>query len=223
MLVEDLKSSIPQRVYDFISAENFDTFRPSQYKAIEAGIFAGKNILVCTPTGSGKTYVAELGFLDAITQGRKAIYIVPLKALATEKHKEFIKKYPQLKIAKSIGDTDKADSYLASYDLIITTSEKLDSLIRHGAPWLNDVGCVIIDEIHNLNDPHRGPTLEIVITLIRTLIRDVQIVALSATIGNPAELAEWLDAKLVADTWRPVELKKGVYLNGEVQFVSKSE
>ena len=217
---DELKSKIPLPIYDLLS---FDEFRPSQFKAIQQGLFEKKNLLICTPTGSGKTFVGELGFLHTILlEQKKAIYIVPLKALANEKHTEFLQKYPQLKIAKSIGDKDTSDTYLAKYDLIITTSEKLDSLIRHHAPWLRDLGCIIVDEIHNLNDTSRGPTLEIVITLIRQLV-DAQIIALSATIGNPQELASWLSAELVIDTWRPTKLHQGVYLDGKIEFYEKNE
>jgi helicase len=215
MKTEELKQSIPQKVYDRITRESL---RPSQYKAIQNGLFEKQNLLICTPTGSGKTFVAELAFLQSIlVDKKKAIYIVPLKALASEKHLEFLEKYPDIQIAKSIGDKDAADTYLAKYDLIITTSEKLDSLMRHGAPWIKDLGVVIVDEIHNLNDMSRGPTLEIVITLLRTLT-NCQIIALSATIGNPQELADWLSANLIIDTWRPAKLHKGVHLNGEIEF-----
>jgi len=68
-----------------------------------------------------------------------------------------------------------------------------------------------------LNDPTRGPTLEIILTLLKNFIKP-QIVGLSATIGNPEELAKWLEADLVQDDWRPVELKKGINLNGKTTF-----
>ena len=69
-----------------------------------------------------------------------------------------------------------------------------------------------------MNDPSRGPTLEVVITLLRQVLKKAQFIALSATIGNPEELAEWLDANLVLDDWRPIDLHKGVYLDGNVEF-----
>ncbi|TAL58059.1 MAG: DEAD/DEAH box helicase, partial [Nanoarchaeota archaeon] len=186
----------------------------------DAGLLEGKSLLVCTPTSSGKTLIAELAMLKSILEGKgKAIYIVPLKALAAEKNKDFKKKYGNLiKIALSIGDFDTSDPHLIDYDLIICTAEKLDSLIRHRAPWLSKVSVIVVDEIHLINDPGRGPTLEIIITLLRTILKKLQIIALSATIGNPKELAEWLDANLVVDDWRPVILKKGVYYNGKVKF-----
>ena len=118
----------------------------------------------------------------------------------------------------SIGDNDSSDSYLAEYDLIVTTSEKLDSLIRHNSPWLSGVKTVIVDEIHLLNDTERGPTLEILLTILKKLLKNAQIIGLSATIGNAEELAEWLNADLVVDDWRPVKLHKGIYIDGKIEF-----
>jgi helicase len=214
-----IKNKIPEKLYTILEKE-ITELRPAQEKAIKKGLLERKSLLVCTPTASGKTLIAELAALKSIIEGNgKAIYIVPLKALASEKYKDFRKRYEGIaKVALSIGDIDSADSYLVDYDLIITTSEKLDSLIRHHAPWLSLISTIIIDEVHLLNDPGRGPTLEIIITILRQLLKKSQIIALSATIGNPEELANWLDANLVIDNWRPVELHKGVYLNGEIEF-----
>jgi len=214
-----IKNKIPKDLYTILE-KDIKKLRPAQEKAIKKGLLDGKNLLVCTPTASGKTLIAELAALkNIIEKNGKAIYIVPLKALASEKYKDFKKRYDGIaKVALSIGDIDNADSYLVDYDLIITTSEKLDSLIRHRAPWLSLISTIIIDEIHLLNDPGRGPTLEILITILRQLLKKAQIIGLSATIGNPEELAEWLNAELVEDNWRPVKLHKGVYLDGEIDF-----
>lgn len=219
MKLENIKTQIPKELYSILEKEITD-LRPAQEKAIKKGLLKDKNLLVCTPTASGKTLIAELAAVKSIIEQKgKAIYIVPLKALAAEKFKDFKKKYEGIaRIALSIGDIDSADPYLVDYDLIITTSEKLDSLIRHHAPWLSLIKTVIIDEIHLMNDPGRGPTLEILITILRKLLKNVQIVALSATIGNPEELSEWLSANLIVDKWRPVKLHKGTYLKGEIKF-----
>lgn len=218
MNLDDIKEYIPKALYNALLPD-IEELRPSQDKAIRAGLLERKNLLVCTPTASGKTLIAELAMVKSIIENnKKAIYIVPLKALANEKFKDFKKRYPNVKVALSIGDLDSADSYLTSYDLIVCTAEKLDSLIRHHAEWLHKVNTVVIDEVHLMNDSGRGPTLEILITMLKDLLEDLQIVALSATIGNPEELAEWLEANLVQDTWRPVELHKGVYLKKEIEF-----
>ena len=219
MDLKSIKSRIPEELFAILEKE-ITGLRPAQEKSIKKGLLEGKNLLVCTPTASGKTLIAELAALKSIIENKgKAIYIVPLKALASEKYREFKRRYDKVaKIALSIGDIDSSDSYLAEYDLIFCTSEKLDSLIRHHSPWLSNVKTVIIDEIHLLNDTERGPTLEILLTILKQLLKNVQIIGLSATIGNAEELAEWLNADLVEDDWRPVKLHKGIYMDGKVEF-----
>jgi helicase len=220
MHLKDIKKDIPEEIYEVLKKEGIDKLRPAQEKAINQGLFDSKNMLVCTPTASGKTLIAEFIAAKSIIEGKgKAIYIVPLKALANEKFKEFKRKYGGLfNVVMSIGDIDSADPYLINYDLIICTSEKFDSLLRHHAPWIKYVSTVIVDEIHLLNDNGRGPTLEILLTILRQVLKEVQILGLSATIGNPEELADWLDAELVQDDWRPVKLHQGVYYQGKIEF-----
>ena len=218
MKLEEVKDYIPKSLYNSLLGD-IDEFRPAQEKSIRSGLLEGKNVLVCTPTASGKTLIAEMAMLKSILEEKKkAIYIVPLKALATEKYKDFSKRHGKYcKVAMSIGDMDSAENYLVNFDLIVCTAEKLDSLIRHHAEWLGKVGVVVVDEIHLLNDPGRGPTLEILITMLREMLK-VQMVGLSATIGNPKELANWLEAELVKDNWRPTELRKGVYDGNKLEF-----
>jgi helicase len=220
MQLNEIKNKINQDMYKVLEDNNIKELRPCQEKAINSGLLDFKSLLICTPTASGKTLIAEMAALENITSGKgKTVYIVPLKALATEKYKSFKQKYSHLiKIGISIGDMDSNDSYLANYDLIICTAEKFDSLIRHHTPWLKYVSCLIIDEVHLLNDPNRGPTVEIIITLIKHIIKNIQIIALSATIGNPEQLADWLKSELIIDTWRPVELKHGIYSEGKIEY-----
>ena len=219
MELQSIRNKIPKELYKILEKEIIK-LRPAQEKSIKKGLLEGRNLLVCTPTASGKTLIAELAALKSIIEGKgKTVYIVPLKALASEKFKDFKRKYSQIaKIALSIGDIDSADPFLVEYDLIVTTSEKLDSLLRHHAPWISNIKTVVIDEIHLLNDHERGPTLEILLTILKQLLKNAQIIGLSATIGNAEELAEWLNADLVVDDWRPVKLHKGIYLDGEVEF-----
>ena len=219
MELTSIKNSIPNELYEILEKE-ITNLRPAQEKSIKKGLLEGKNLLVCTPTASGKTLIAELAALKSIIEGRgKAVYIVPLKALAGEKYRDFKRKYDKIvKIALSIGDTDSADHYLTDYDLIIATAEKFDSLIRHHTPWLSNIATIVVDEIHLLNDTKRGPTLEILLTILKQLLKNAQIIGLSATIGNAEELAEWLNAELIVDDWRPVKLHKGIYFDGEIEF-----
>jgi len=197
---------------------NLTSLTPIQEKAITAGLLDKKSLLICAPTASGKTLIATMAIANSIATG-KAIYLVPLKALASEKYKEYLAlfKDTEYKVTLATGDIDSDSPYLANYNLLILTTEKLDSLLRHRVSWITQVNTIIIDEIHLLNDPSRGPTLEIILTLLKTLIQP-QLIGLSATIGNPEELANWLNATLVIDTWRPVQLKQGIYTKEKLEF-----
>lgn len=213
----DLKA-LPLPDFFHTKYQSFPTLTPIQEKAVTAGLLQGKSLLVCAPTASGKTLVATMAMIHSLKEG-KALYIVPLKALANEKYKEFqlLLQGTPYKVMMSTGDIDSESEYLANYNILVLTAEKLDSLLRHKISWLADVKTVIIDEIHLLNDLSRGPTLEIIITLLKMLIQP-QLIGLSATIGNPQELAQWLEAELVIDSWRPVELKQGIHWQGKTEF-----
>ncbi|MFX0169179.1 MAG: DEAD/DEAH box helicase [Candidatus Hodarchaeota archaeon] len=177
------------------------------------------------PTASGKTLIAEFCMLKSILeQGGKALYLTPLRALASEKFEEF-QPYAQLGVNVGIttGDYDTADEKYGAYDLLICTNERADSLLRHRAKWLSDIAIVIADEVHLINDPSRGPTLEVVLARLRQIAPHAQILALSATVNNAQELADWLKGKAVISDWRPVTLREGVYLEGKVLFGDDSE
>jgi helicase len=200
-------------------------FNPVQKLALENGLLDEINLVISSPTASGKTIVAELAIINNwLKKGGKSIYIVPLRALAYEKYEEFKEKYSKLglKIGVSTGDLDSTSDYLGNKDLIILTSEKLDSLIRHKATWLNEISLVIADETHLLTEASRGPTLEIVLTLLKETLSP-QIIALSATISNADEIASWLNANLVISDYRPVPLKKGILAEEKLILEDKIE
>ena len=206
-------------VLNILKDLGIEELRPPQKKALDLGILdKNKNFIVSIPTGAGKTLIAEMALINHIIKDKsKGIYIVPLKALASEKYEEFKKKYEKfgVKVALSIGDYDEKEN-LKSYDLIITTAEKLDSLWRHKID-LDEVSVVIVDEIHMINDEERGGTLEILLTKLKKL--NIQIIGLSATIGNPEELSSWLNATLIKDDWRPIELRKGIYRDKKIEYI----
>lgn len=221
MNISDLE--FPEHIKKIFLSQGIKKLNPPQKDAIENGLLDRENMVVASPTASGKTLIAELAILNNFLHHGKAIYIVPLKALGSEKFFEFREKYESigLRTAVSIGDFDSADEWLGRYDLIIVTSEKLDSILRHGASWIRDVSLIVTDEIHLLNDPSRGPTLEVVMTRLRRAT-SAQILALSATIRNADEIANWLDAKLIRSDYRPIELKKGVYYPDKIDFLEKT-
>jgi helicase len=189
---------------------------PPQATCVEKGLLEGKNLLVAIPTASGKTLIAEMAMHRHIAKGGKCLYIVPLKALASEKYEEFGNK--GVRVGISTGDLDRRDDALGKNDIIVATSEKVDSLLRNGARWITEITLIVVDEVHLIDSPDRGPTLEMVIAKMRYRNPAMQIIGLSATIGNPKMLAGWLDAELVTSTWRPVDLRQGVFFNNRIQF-----
>ncbi|MFI5383407.1 MAG: ATP-dependent DNA helicase, partial [Methanosarcina thermophila] len=109
---------------------------------------------------------------------------------------------------------DLRDVGLGVNDIIVATSEKTDSLLRNETVWMQEISVVVADEVHLIDSPDRGPTLEITLAKLRKMNPSCQILALSATIGNADELAAWLEAGLVLSEWRPTELREGVFFNG---------
>ncbi|MBU5688063.1 MAG: DEAD/DEAH box helicase, partial [Candidatus Aenigmarchaeota archaeon] len=201
----------------------FEKLNPVQEQAVRRGLFE-KNLIVAAPTASGKTLCATLAGLNCFYNKKmKMVYICPLVALAQEHYENFKEKFESLglKIALSVGDLDSSDPWLRNYDWIICSNEKADSLIRHGADWIIDVGLIVVDEIHMLTDPSRGPTLEILLTRLRKILPRAQILGLSATISNAKEIAEWLDAEIVESNWRPVKLYEGVSFDSTIEFFEK--
>ena len=222
MLIEDL--DIPEKSKEKFTDRGIKELNPPQEKAVGSGLLKNESMVVAAPTASGKTAIAEFAFLKKIIEeNKKCVYIVPLRALAQEKYDDF-KRYEDLgmDVAVSVGDYDSSASGLGNHDLIITTSEKMDSILRHNPSWTEDIGLVVSDEIHLLNDESRGPTLEVTLTRLRQLT-DAQILGLSATISNADELAGWLDAELVSSDYRPVELHEGVFNGSMVEFENQQD
>jgi len=214
---------IPFRVKEDLLSQGIEELFPPQAEALEP-VLAGKNMVLAIPTASGKTLVAILGVLKHVIAKGKALYIVPLKALAEEKYNDF-KAFEHLgfKVGMSVGDFDDLGRELEKRDVVVATSEKADSLSRHDLNWIERLSVVVADEVHLIHDPSRGPTLEVLLARIRTINPRCQIIALSATIQNSKEIAEWLDAEHVTSDFRPVELKEGVFLDGEVTYTDNSK
>ncbi len=207
---------IPNHLREAYAKNGIEELYPPQAECVEAGLFDRKNILAAIPTASGKTLIAEMAMQKEIAEGGKCLYIVPLKALASEKYEDFSGK--SVKVGIATGDPDQRDEYLGRYDIIVATSETTDSLIRNKAGWLKSISLLVVDEIHLIGDESRGGTLEMVIAQLRFQNPDMQIIGLSATMGNPESLAKWLDAGLITSEWRPVDLREGVYFDGAIHF-----
>ena len=223
MRVADL--DIPERVKEILLRRGFTELYPPQEDALKMEVLGGRNLVLASPTASGKTLIAELCALKHIVErGGKVLYMTPLRALAWEKYETF-QAYSgverrdgrKIRIGISTGDLDSSTPWLEGYDIVITTNEKCDSLLRHRAPWMSGISLVVADEIHLIGGD-RGPTLEVALARLRQMKPDLQILALSATIRNAEEVAEWLKAEWVATEWRPVELREGVELGNTVVF-----
>ncbi len=224
MKIEELsKYSIPEKFISKFIEEGITSLYPPQEDAIKKGVLDGKNVILSIPTASGKTFIATLAAIGKLSKKKcKVVYIVPLVALANEKYSYYKKLFSKnWKVAMSVGNLDSAAPKLADYDMIICTTEKLDSLIRHNVHWTSEIDLVIIDEIHLINDQSRGPTLELLITQLMGIVPKAQILGLSATISNSDELSDWMRAELVSSDFRPVELYEGVAVGNRIEFSEK--
>ncbi|MGC8569528.1 MAG: DEAD/DEAH box helicase [Nitrososphaeria archaeon] len=228
MLVEDL--SLSPLIKEKLKESGYASLWPPQEKAVKKGLLEGKSLLVVTPTASGKTLIALMAIGRTVLDlGLKAIYITPLKALANEKYEEFRSFFEgiyksdgkQVSVALSTGDDVALDpAGLGAFDIIITTNERLDSIIRHRVKWMEKVGLFVFDEVHLLDDESRGGTLEFVLTEINSWYSNAQLLALSATVKNYSEIASWLGLDVVYDEWRPVTLLEGVAYDDRIIFSS---
>jgi len=220
MKVSDL--GLDERIVSILSKQGIEELYPPQAESIGAAL-AGKNIVLAIPTAAGKSLIAYLAAVKSVMAGGKALYIVPLRALASEKYDD-LKEFDSLgiKTGLAVGDYDTPDPTLERYDIIIATSEKADSLLRHKTSWLKRLTTVVADEVHLINDGDRGPTLEVTLAKMRQVNPRAQIIALSATIRNSDELANWLGAEHFRSEWRPVPLKQGICWNDKIHFTDGS-
>ncbi len=216
------KLDLPDTAIEFLKSQGYEKLYPPQADSVKSGLLDGKSILVSAPTASGKTLIAMLAMISYLSKNTgKVIYLSPLRALAAEKFSEFKKLEKvaignKVKVSISTGDYENIEKNLEKSNVLILTNEKMDSIIRHGAEWVEEIGLVITDEVHLIGDENRGPTLEMILTQLKLLETKPQIVGLSATITNSDEIADWLDCKLVKNDWRPVPLTEGVCDAGEV-------
>ena len=204
----------------------FTELYPPQEAAIRAGALEGKSLLLATPTASGKTLISMMcACKQILEQDGHVLYISPLRALSQEKYKQFTAltslRKPNgepVSVAISTGDYDSAPKRLSYVDVLITTNEKADSLLRHKHQLFDRLTLIVLDEVHFCGESGRGPTLEIMATKLRRRLPNAQFLALSATVGTVTPMARWLNATPVISEWRPTKLVKGVCHTGKVNF-----
>ena len=221
-------TTLPDRFHALFS---FPIFNAVQSKTFEAAFGADDNVVLCAPTGSGKTVIMELAIcrlLSSCNQEEfKIIYQAPTKSLCSERFNDWNEKFGALglKCAELTGDTQQTQlKNVQNASVIITTPEKWDSVTRKWkdhAKLMQMVRLFLIDEVHILKDS-RGATLEAVVSRMKSIGGDVRFVALSATAPNSEDIATWLGKNAInqhlpahrevfGEEFRPVKLQKHVY------------
>ena len=183
-----------------------DDFQKEAVKYIDEG----KSVVVCAPTGAGKTCIAEHAIHRALEDGTKVIYTTPLKALSNQKFSDFGRKYGEDKVGLLTGDT----SINRDAQIVVMTTEVFRNMLYGTnlgelAKNLQNVKYAVLDEVHYMNDEERGTVWEESIIYCPT---DIQIIALSATVANAQQLCDWIntvhsDTECVYTDFRPVPLR----------------
>jgi len=214
------QAPLPENIKSALKGWGITRLFPPQQEIIKKGLVLSGNFVLAAPTASGKTLAAELAMLNELFNGGKIVYVVPLRALASEKFSSFYPRYKALgfSVRISVGDYDSSEEPLRKDDLIITTYEKFDSILRHRASWIGDISAIVFDEIHYVADEGRGPAIEMTVAKFMDLNEVCRRIALSATIQNIDQIAEWLEAQPIVVNWRPVPLRYGVFYKGEIVF-----
>ncbi len=210
MSVRDL---LPPEVADILTEWGISELFPPQVEVARRGLVRKGNFVLASPTASGKTLAAEIAALHDLLHEGKCVYVVPLRAIASEKYESFRARYGPLgfSVRMSVGDYDSSEEPLGRHDVIITTYEKLDSIIRHDPAWLSELTTAVFDEIHFAHDSERGPTIEMTVAKLIDSNPNIRRIALSATVANLEEVSAWLEAEPISVPWRPVPLRVGAY------------
>jgi len=225
MRIEALGSyGIDEQVIALWRAAGHEELLPVQERAIrECGVLSGNNLLVFSPTSSGKTFVGEVAAIRVARQNQRAIYLVPQKALAEEKYEEFRSRYSPLGVRVVISTRDRKefdrDISRGEFHVAVIVFEKMQSLLVNSPGLLRKVGLVVMDELQMIGDKTRGPKIELLLTKIKISPGRPQIIGLSAVLANAGGLSDWLGASLCATERRPVELRKGVLCQGVFRYV----
>ena len=208
-------------------SDRFDTLLPVQSLSAREGLLSGRDQLVVSATATGKTLVGELAGLDRILEGKgKLLFLVPLVALANQTYEDLQEEYGHLaEVTIRVGASrirGGGDGFDPGADVIVGTYEGIDHALRTGRN-LGNIGTVVIDEVHTLADEDRGHRLDGLISRLKYYCTErnagsdggeTQWIYLSATVGNPAQLGEVLEARTIEFEERPVPIERHVTFTG---------
>lgn len=229
-VTEDIQSlsehGFPQAVLE-AWAGAIPTLNQLQLDAInEFNILDGEHLVVSAPTSSGKTMIGELAAIKGVLSRKKALFLLPLKALVYDKQRHFSNVYGPfgIRIIEATGETDNIAALLrGNYDICLLTYEKFAAVALGNPHVLDQVSTIVVDEVQMIADPSRGANLEFILTLLRMRRRqgiEPQLIALSAVIGDTNGLERWLDARLLRRDERPVPLDEGLLrADGSFRFI----
>jgi ATP-dependent RNA helicase HelY len=197
---------------DFTAELGF-SLDPFQVEACEA-LDEGAGVLVCAPTGAGKTVVGEFAVHKALAEGRKAFYTTPIKALSNQKYNDLVDRYGADRVGLLTGD----NAVNGDAPVVVMTTEVLRNMLYAESPAIDGLGYVVMDEVHYLADRFRGAVWEEVII---HLPQSVTLVSLSATVSNAEEFADWLvtvrgHTKVVVSEVRPIPLWQHMLVGSRV-------
>ncbi|MBI1319718.1 MAG: DEAD/DEAH box helicase [Candidatus Hydrogenedens sp.] len=218
---ELLAYKVPEPVVDLWESQESGRLLPLQEMVVKRyDLFGTGNLLVQAPTSSGKTFIGEMAALHTALRRKKVVYLVPLKALAEEKYREFHRKYADygVQVIISTRDHREHDRRLedGDFSVAVVVYEKLAQLLVRRPERIGEIDLVIADELELLSDPERGAMTELLLT--RILQGDCRLIGLSAVIGHADRLAKWMRAQLVYYERRPVELRYGVLFEGKFRY-----
>lgn len=196
---------------------------PVQEVAVQRyGLFDGRSLLISSPTSSGKTFVGEMAALRAAFAGQRVLYLTPLRALAEEKYETFRTRYGTYGVKVVVATRDRRefdhDIEHGDFHLAVLVYEKLAQLLVRHPHLLRTVALVVVDELQMLGDPERGSGLELTLTKLLSAVPRPQLLGLSAVLREAEQVAAWLDADLLLQDERPVELHRGVVLGDRFRY-----
>lgn len=223
MLIRSLEAyGVPSIVLDAWERTCGRELLPVQERAVRAQVLSGQSLLICSPTSSGKTFIGEMAAVQAALNGRRVAYLVPTKALAEAKYREFSARYAPLGLRVAIATRDRRacerELGRGEFDLLVVVPEKLRAMLAERPTLAVGMGAVVADELQLVGDPERGPCLEMLLGDLVAESEGLQVIGLSAVLERAEDLAQWLGAELIRDDRRPVELRKGVLVGDEYHY-----